>query len=580
MENVKYFFDGAFGTYYALKSGKNEFCEHANLNDQATVIKIHQEYIEAGARALRTNTFGVNTQLTQDWDEITRLITQGYTLAKEAARGTEATVFADIGYINSEDEAVSGEYIRLADIFIGCGAKYFIFETLAEFEPVRAAVEHIKACVQDATVIISFAVSQDGYTKKGHYYKDLLNAAVQDQNVDIRGLNCICGPNHLYNLLKVLDLSDGEYSAMPNSGYPSSENGRTVFRDNAEYFSQKLQDIFSLGVHTIGGCCGTTPEHIRLSAMRIASGEVRLTPNMAAQPAGGQKEQRNVFKEKLLAGGKVIAVELDPPDDADITYLLNASKKAKNCGADVITLTDSPLARTRADSMISAAKVKREIGIETMPHLSCRDRNHIGIKAALMGAHMEDIANILAVTGDPIAQTDRGSYKGVFNFSSFDLISFIHSLNAGIFSKSPIFIGGALNVNALQFDVELRRAERKIAQGVQFFLTQPLFDERAIGNFIRAKKELNAKILAGILPVAGYRNAMFLNNEVAGINIPPELIEDLKDKTPEQAIQVSADYSMNIIEQIAQACDGYYIMTPLKKIDLVCELISRIRSFV
>jgi len=578
--NKPFLFDGAFGTYYNKVSAKNPFCEYANINEHDTVLKIHNQYITAGAKAIKTNTYGANSILSENFEDIVNIIRSGYDIATQAARNANVIVFADIGYINSDKEDVAKEYVELSQVFINCGAKHFLFETFAEYEVLKPAIKHIKKCAPDSFIVLSFAVLQDGYTKKGHYYKSLISESLKNKEIDAIGLNCICGPSHLYNLIKELDLKNVTFSAMPNSGYPSTVNGRTVYEDNAEYFSEKLADIYKLGVKIIGGCCGTTPAHIKAIANKLSGKQIasQITTSIET-PARHATPQINSFKNKMLSNKKIIAVELDPPIDTNCDYLISAAKKALSAGADIITLADSPLARARADSIMLAAKIKRESNIDVLPHLSCRDRNYIGIKAALLGANIEKINNILVITGDPVAKTDRGNCKGVFNFNSFNLISYISSLNTEVFSRTPFFIGGALNVNSLKFKNELKRAARKIENGAGFLLTQPIFSDEAVSNLCTSKNKLDCKILAGILPIAGYKNALFLNNEVSGITIPENVIESLKDKTPEQSADISTKYSLDIISKISDQCDGYYLMTPLKKIDLVCGIIDKIRKY-
>jgi len=573
-----FIFDGAFGTYYSQISGRNRFCEYANLNEPHTVIKIHRQYINAGARAIKTNTFGANSTLTEDLNELSSIITRGYALAVEAAQN-QALVFADIGYIDSVKENIAEEYVKIAQTFLNCGAQYFLFETLAEYEVIKPAIEHIKERLPEAFILVSFAVLQDGFTKKGYYYKDLINEAIKNPEVDAVGLNCICGPSHLYQLIKELDLKGITFSAMPNAGYPATINGRTVYEDNARYFSLKLADIFSLGVKILGGCCGTTPEHIKAAVDKVA----RTHKNSLNLDPEDSKDRPvfshfNSFKNKLLSGRKIIAVEINPPLDNNCDYLLSAARKAADCGADIITLADSPLARARADSIMMAAKIKRELNIDVLPHLCCRDRNHIAIKAALLGASIEGLDNILIITGDPITQTDRRGSKGVFSYNSFNLISYIQNLNKEVFTQAPFFIGAALNVNAAQFEHELKRAQRKIENGAGFLLSQPIFSDQAVRNLSLAKNRLNCRILAGILPVASYKNALFLNNEVSGIHIPEEVLNEFKDKAPSEAAEISIRYSLSIIDKIWPCCDGFYFSTPLQRIDLVCRLIEAVKS--
>ncbi|MDF2685047.1 MAG: cobalamin-dependent methionine synthase [Clostridia bacterium] len=590
MQNKTYFFDGAFGTYYTALTSKTEACEYANLYDSEAVLNIHKEYIDAGVDAIKTNTYGANILLSSDSEIILNIIKKGFSIAKKAAEGTNVSIFADIGYINFNIEDnihfnIENEYIKTAKAFIECGAKKFLFETLAEYEVILPVIEYIKKSDRNTFIMVSFAVSQDGYTNKGLYYKDLISQASNNSLIDVVGLNCICGPGHLYNLIKELqiDLLNIKFSAMPNSGYPSTINGRVVFQDNAEYFAGKLNEIYKLNVNILGGCCGTTPLHIKQSIDKIKNEKaLKYTFDFAEPIIKENCINNNLFKEKLKSEEKIIAVELDPPLDTDCEYIISAAQLLKAHRVDIITIADSPLARTRADSIAIAAKIKREIGIDVMPHLSCRDKNQIGIKSTVLGANIENINNILIITGDPVAQTDRinGKSKGVFSFNSFSLIAYIKSLNKEIFQKSPFNIAGALNVNAVNFDIELKRAETKILNGASFLLTQPIYTEQAIKNLRIAKENLNCKLIAGILPFASYKNALFLNNEVTGISIPDELINSLQDKDQQQIIQISVNFSINIIEKVNEICNGYYLMTPLRRTELICALVDKIKEII
>ena len=573
----QHFFDGAFGTYYFESGGCHEYCELANLDEGELVRQIHREYIAAGATAIKTNTFGANSFLL-DGRQTEEIIKKGFALATEAA-AAKATVFADIGGIHTEPEIAQVEYLRIADLFLQCGAKHFLFETLPELSPVLPATAAIKERDPEAEIIVSFAVSQDGYTQSGLYYKELIAAAASVPGITACGLNCICGPSHLLTLIRQLDLTDVCFSAMPNAGYPQTINGRTFYRNNAVYFSQKLKEIYCAGATIVGGCCGTTPEHIRLAvdAIRKEQNGVPAT-TLPAVSAPLPASRQNSFADKLKNKNRVIAVELDPPLTPDISFQLGAAQKIAEAGGDVITVADSPLSRARADSLITAARIHRDTGMEVLPHLTCRDRNHIGIKSALVGAGIEHVHNVLAITGDPVAQTDRNRIKSVFSMNSFQLISFIRSLNDEIFFDDPYQIGAALNINAPSFDAELERAQRKVESGANFFLSQAIFSPAAVENLDRAARKLCVPVLAGILPIAGYKNAVFLNNEVSGITIQDELIQRLKDQPPDAAREISLEYSKKIIDSVAGTAGGFYLMTPLKKVDLVCELIRYIRQ--
>lgn len=564
-------FDGAFGTYYEQKTGSGLRPELANLYDRETVVQIHREYIDAGSMAIKTNTYGVSSLAGYDEEQRREILESGYALACEAAKDTQAVVFADMGQIVSD--TAEQEYREMADVFLRLGATRFLFETLWDFSPLTGIVPYIKKKVPESVIIVSFAVSQDGYTKTGEYYEDLIKEASLAGG-DYVGLNCICGPVHLTKLIAQLDTEQYAVSAMPNSGYPAVVDNRTVYMDNPAYFSNKLYDLFCLGAQILGGCCGTTPEHIRASAEQLKKGKASCEPIRKSL----RKQDVPAAQEQISIKRKRIAIEIKAPLDTDISPALEAARKAKKWGADFVTVTDSPLARARADSMMTACRIQREVGISAVPHLSCRDKNQIAMKGALLSGHMEGIRQVLVVTGDPISQTERNSLKNVFNFNSFKLIHFIRKLNEDVFSENPYRIFGALNVNALHFENELQRAQKKLQSGAGALITQPVYSQQNLENVIQAKTTLNCPILVGIMPVASYKNALFLNNEVQGIEIPHELVESLYEKEQEEVKELSLDYCKGIMDRVWDRCDGFYLVTPFHRLDFTEELAKYIKT--
>lgn len=563
-------FDGAFGTYYAGLYGSEEYPESANIRHPERVLAIHREYIASGANAIKTNTFAANPVTMSDSALLCETLQSGYRIAMSAA-SESVHVFADIGPIASEH--TEADYLTVAKIFLDEGADHFLFETLAEVDTLEPAVRYIKEKVPNAIVITSFAVTQDGYTRSGEYYQSLFRKA-DSMGADYVGLNCICGPAHMLDLMKKADTDRYAVIAMPNAGYPSVVNGRTIYMDNPTYFSHKMYDIYCCGVQAIGGCCGTTPRHIKETVDRIRTDD--RNREKTARPAAKRTVAQNAFSSK--SNRPVIAVEIGAPVDTDTGFIMEAAQTVKRAGADFVTIPDSPLAKTRANSMMIAAKIQREAGIAVIPHVCCRDRNQIAIKGDLIAGSIEGIRHILTITGDPISQTDRDFAKNVFGFNSYQLIRFIHELNAEVFADSPYHICAALNTGSANFSAELNRAKEKIQNGANCFFTQPLFSEQNIENYRRAKETLDCPVMAGIMPLAGYRNALFLNNEVPGIEIPEQVIAQLEHQTGEASKQICLQYSKAIIDRIAEGCDGYYIMTPLKKIDFSEELIRYIHA--
>ncbi len=530
-------FDGAFGTYYFSLTGDETPCELANLKNPALVGQIHREYLKAGATALKTNTFAANPGTLPDPEQLGTVLQAGLEIAQKAAAEHGAEVFADIGGISATD--AEQFYLTVAERFLDLGATSFLFETLPSYEELVPALKRIRQRKPESKIVVSFAVSQDGYTRRGLSHRALAGIAAADGHADAVGFNCVCGPSHMVSLVKSLGEIGCPIIAMPNAGYPSSLNGRVIFEDNAGYFATRMVELYQAGVDLLGGCCGTTPRHIAQAVQAVYS-VTRSERLMAVS-------KRTVASQVLPHGGKgkkVIAVELAPPQDCDCSFLLSAAGELKSCGADMITVSDSPLSRARADSL-------------------------------MIGAALEGINRVLVITGDPPVQSNMRN-PGVFSFNSFDLISFIASMNTDLFSGRPFLIGGALNVNAANFPVELERARKKIARGAGMLFSQPIFSEQAVKNFLLASRELDCALFAGILPVAGYRNALFLVNEVSGIEIPDAVMQSLKDKTPAQAAEISIAYSAGILEQVYDAADGFYIMTPLKRVDIVRGLIERI----
>ncbi len=572
-------FDGAFGTYYAsLPAVPDEARDHpelACLLDPEEVVRIHRDYIDSGAAAVKTNTYGVNRRLTGDTGRRDELLRQGYALAARAAEGTGALVFADIGPVEGEDAPeAQAEYAAIADVLLRAGATRFLFETLPEAAPCGEAFRRIRETTADGLIIASFAVTRDGYTRRGRHYLELFAQAAA-LGADVVGLNCVCGPAHMLELLRRVEPGRYRLSAMPNAGYPSTVNGRCVYLDNPAYFAGRIRELRDSGVQVLGGCCGTTPRHIRAAADSLRDGGDRTAAVIAVEKPRGREPTPSPLEACVHP---VVAVELPPPTDGEAGFLLDACRRLKARGADFVTLPDSPMAKPRASSLMTAGLCRRETGIEVLPHLCCRDRNQIAIKGDLLAGSLFGVRHVLAITGDAVPETDRFSTKNVFGLNSWQLIRFIASLNEELFPETPYYICAALNINAANFSQELCRAERKLENGARCLITQPLFSDRGIANFRQARQALSCRLLAGIMPVAGYRNAVFLNNEVPGIEIPDTVVGALRDKGREEARDISLRYCAEIIGRVRDACDGYYIMTPLRRIDLSEAVVRTIRN--
>lgn len=578
-------FDGAMGTYYKAAPGVE--CEQANLTDPAGVLAVHREYLAAGADAVKTNTFSLPRLAaahTPGWEQLAQA---GWQLAVQAAEETGAAVFADLGPAPDTEAVPAGQvYTAVAKQFTALGARNFLFETLSSDAGLLDAVGAIKAEVPDAFVLVSFAVLPDGYTREGMYCKDLARRMQESGIVDAVGLNCVSAPGAMRTLAKQLGGSL-PLSVMPNAGYPVVTRTQVKYQGRPEYFARELGRLAAEGtVQILGGCCGTTPAHI--AALRAELDSLPVVEKTApTEEFSTVKEQtvenEDAFLRKLNAGEKVIAIELDSPRNADLTGYLEGAKKLQAAGADLLTIADCPIAQARMDSSLVACRVHRELGLCTLPHMTCRDRNLNATKALLLGLYAEGVREVLAITGDPIPTAERDEVKNVYQFNSRKLAQYIVSLaGEGREMPGPMTVFGALNLNARNFDVELRRAKEKLENGMSGFLTQPVLSAQAVENLKKSRETLgaDAKILAGIMPVVSQRNAIFMENEINGIHVEDWIIEKFAGLDRAQGEELGLAISLEMAKAALPYADGLYLMTPFNRVALMERLIGRLKQEV
>lgn len=578
-------FDGAMGTYYKAAPGVE--CEQANLTDPAGVLAVHREYLAAGADAVKTNTFSLPRLAaahTPGWEQLAQA---GWQLAVQAAEETGAAVFADLGPAPDTEAVPAGQvYTAVAKQFAALGARNFLFETLSSDAGLLDAVGAIKAEVPDAFVLVSFAVLPDGYTREGMYCKDLARRMQESGIVDAVGLNCVSAPGAMRTLAKQLG-GTLPLSVMPNAGYPVVTRTQVKYQGRPEYFARELGRLAAEGtVQILGGCCGTTPAHIAALRAELDSLPVveKTAPTEEFSTAKEQTvENEDAFLRKLNAGEKVIAIELDSPRNADLTGYLEGAKKLQAAGADLLTIADCPIAQARMDSSLVACRVHRELGLCTLPHMTCRDRNLNATKALLLGLYAEGVREVLAITGDPIPTAERDEVKNVYQFNSRKLAQYIVSLaGEGREMPGPMTVFGALNLNACNFDVELRRAKEKLENGMSGFLTQPVLSAQAVENLKKSRKTLgaDAKILAGIMPVVSQRNAIFMENEINGIHVEDWIIEKFAGLDRAQGEELGLAISLEMAKAALPYADGLYLMTPFNRVALMERLIGRLKQEV
>lgn len=570
LKKNKILFDGAFGTYFAQKN-PNILPEKANLTLPSLVSNIHLEYIENGANLIRTNTFCSNTKnLGCDKEELSKNILNAYDIATKAA-SNKSFVACNISTQNISD------CIFIADLFLSKGGEIFLFETLSELENVLPTIKYIKSKNPNSFVITQFCVNQHGYTDIGLNAQRLFENANQIEEIDAIGLNCGVGPQHILNILKNLKIDTTKYiTALPNSSYPSVIQDRMMFLDNINYFSSIMEEI-SLYTDFLGGCCGTTPQYIKALKENInfdINNKIKnLQPNLENLNKSSVKKNGFFLNKK---GKKLIAVELDPPKDLNFETLMETANYLKTKDVDIITFADSPSGRTRADSILMSIKAAREIGITVMPHICCRDKNAIAISSSLLGAHINDVRHLLVITGDPVPNSVRDNVKGVFNFDSVKLMNYIQEMNKETFAEDNFVYGGAINYARKNIDLEIERINKKIKAGADFFLTQPVFDNKDIETIKYIKQKVpQAKILVGIMPLVSLRNAMFIKNEIAGITIPDWVVENFSPEMDKKtAEKIGVQIAQEVMKKVSHFTDGYYFVIPFNRLSIAQALIK------
>ena len=604
--------DGAFGTCYVGMYGEQGTVapELANMRHPERVLEIHKEYVKAGAGLIRTNTFAANTaSLDADMDYVISNVRAAVKLAKQAAEANcirmsdaamvepgepemdckKVYIAGDIGPIPADagltlNERVS-QYKLLGEAMQDMGVDIIWFETFPEFNVLESVVKHLKTR-KDTPVMVSFCVNQFGYSNCGFSARALLSQVAGNQDVDCVGFNCGVGPYHMLQLLKKLDIDCGKpVSVMPNAGYPKFTQSRLVFNDNKEGFIDKIQDIAALGADIIGGCCGTNPEYIHQITERVENGDIAKAAKVHVEKQQSDNAPKDNFLKGRLARGeadaknfgghKLIAVELAPPVDVNDQKLLDAAHILKQSHVDVVTFPDSPSGRTRADSILMAEKVHKETGLRVMPHLCCRDKNAIAIRGSVLGAQLNGIKDFLVITGDPVPVMFRQTTRSVFNFDSVGMMKLLQSMNEEVFSGDKITYGGAINQNRLNTKFEIDRIKRKMEAGAEFFLTQPVFS-RAQAQILRdMKAETGATILVGIMPLVSRRNALFMKNEMAGIEIPDEIIERYgENATRQEGEDCGIQIAREILGYTADFADGYYFSFPFNRVHMLAHIVD------
>jgi homocysteine S-methyltransferase len=601
--------DGAMGTMLNARGVGFDHCfDELNLSDPALVGSIHNEYIQAGSQLIKTNTFGANRFKLARFDlenQLEAINRAGVELAKRVVAGSFKDTFiaGDIGplgvrlapYGRIQPEEAVAAFKEQAQALLSAGVDLFLIETMTDLFEVREAIAAVKMVAPGLPVIASLTFTRDDRTLLGDDPEKVART-VMAAGADIIGLNCSGGPAQLLRILKLMRrvVPAARFSVMPNAGWPEQSGGRIMYPAAADYFGEYVQAFRQNGAVILGGCCGTTPRHI--AALRQAVDHAPNVPLLDSiistedecVECQAATEETSQLHRKLKEDRFVVAVEMDPPRGLAIQKLIAGASLMKEAGADVIDVADSPMARMRMSPWAVCRLIEESAGIETVLHFPTRGRNLLRVQGDLLAAYALGIRNVFVVMGDPTAIGDYPDAMDDYDLTPSGLIRLIkdgfntgvdHS-GAALGQATAFHVGAALNLAPADPEREIKRLKDKVKAGVDFLLTQPVFEvERATAFIQRLHTEIdgfNTPLLVGILPLANARHAAFLNNEVPGITIPFDVIHRMEG-AGEGGLGEGERIAVEMITELKGIVAGVYLMPQFSRYDVVAEIIDKIK---
>ena len=594
--------DGAMGTMlYGRGVFVNRCFDELNLSNPALVRSVHEEYLEAGADIIETNTFGAHRFKLgpHGFDQQVRKINrEGARVAREAAQG-RGLVAGSIGPLGkpleplgnvSFDEAVAA-YREQAEGLAEGGVDLFAIETIPALDQARAAVTAIRA-VSALPITVSMTFTEEGTTFYGDKPEDVVRT-LEDWDVTVVGANCSQGPQPMLETVQRMAsvAKRLKLSAMPNAGAPAMVDGRYVYLCTPEYMASYARRFIAAGATVVGGCCGTTPAHIRnlvrsVRMVQPAREVVTVVPQVAAKETLPPipREEKSPLARNM--GKKfVVSVELDPPKGADAGRIIDRAQYCKENEIDAVNVADGPRASARMSAQSLCVLMQTKVGVDTILHYTCRDRNLLGIQSDLLGAYALGLRNILAITGDPPKLGDYPDATAVYDVDSIGLIRIMDHLNHGrdlagnaIGPPLGIHIGCGADPSKPDLEKEVRRLEEKIKAGAEYVMTQPVYDPKTVETFLGMIRHLHVPVLIGILPLYSHKNAEFLHNEVPGMTIPEDIRERMrKAGSGEDAQAEGVRIAQEALLAVRDLVQGAYVMPPFNKVDLAVRVIEVLR---
>jgi homocysteine S-methyltransferase len=592
-------FDGAMGTVlYGRGVFLNVCYDELNLRQPDLIREIHREYVKAGAELIETNTFGANPRklaqygLGADTEAINRAAAR---LAREAA-GTRAAVVGAIGPLGiriepfgeTSVEEARADFRRQAEGLLEGGVDGFILETFSDVEELRAAFLAVRG-ISDLPIIAQMTIGTDGRTHYGTA-PAVFGPILEQLGADVIGVNCSVGPHGVLEAVEQLaPVVTRPISAQPNAGLPRDVGDRKMYMASPEYMGTYAKRIVEAGARFVGGCCGTTPEHIKAMAgfvHSVAPRHLSVTPS--AEPAAAGVEplplaERSRYGAKLASGEFITTVEIVPPKGVDPGPMFDQCRALKAAGVDAVNVPDGPRAQSRMGALLSGLMIEREVGLESVVHYACRDRNLLGMLSDLLGAAAAGLRNLLLVTGDPPKMGPYPDATAVFDIDAIGLTNLVARLNRGldpghnpIGAPTNFVIGVGVNPAAPDLERELRRLHWKVEAGAEFAITQPVFDLEQLDRFLKQVESFRLPIIGGIWPLVSLRNAEFLANEVPGVTVPEEVLKRMRrasERGREEGLAEGVAIAREMLVAVRDRLQGAQVSAPLGRVPVALDVL-------
>jgi homocysteine S-methyltransferase len=611
-------FDGAMGTMLYQKGVFiNQCYDELSVRSPGLIRDIHRDYVKAGAEVLETNSFGANRVKLAQYGlegQVHDINRAAAAIAREVAdeAGHPVLVAGAVGPLGvrlepygptSEEEARSVFREQLAALKEG-GADLFILETFSDLHEIKEAIRAARELDASMPIVAQMTIGADHHTSYGATAEDV--ARTLDQwGVDVIGLNCSVGPQIILECIeRMAPVTRRKLSAQPNAGMPRDVGGRSMYMASPEYMATYARHLIHAGAKVLGGCCGTTPEHIKAicegirplnprlavehHVPKVASGELRVasavegTTATRHSPLATPFEQRSRFASRIAANEFVTSVEIVPPRGVDASRMVADVRKLKEAGVDAVNVPDGPRAQSRMGALLTSVLIEQQVGIETVTHYACRDRNLLGMLSDLLGAAAIGLRNLLIITGDPPKMGPYPDATAVFDIDSIGLTNLVRNLNRGldpggnaIGEPTRFAIGVGVNPAALDAPHEIRRFEWKVDAGAEFAITQPVFDAVQLEKFLSSISHVRIPVIAGIWPLVSLRNAEFLANEVPGVSVPDAVITRMRrasEKSKEHATREGIAIAREMLERVRPDVQGVQVSAPFGKVELALKV--------